>query len=273
METVLGVLGFFSGFKSVYFVLGVVLLASPTAFKPAKIVAVSVVLAFSLSLAIVWSVIKIDYREYLNQGTNEQVVLVSTSEQISKLKELIGELDGEQMQKGIETLVMRVSYVQYFALCLYNVPQNLPHEHGKLWFEAVTHILKPRILFPNKAAIDDSVRTSYYTGVTVAGAEQGTSIGIGYMGESYIDFGRKLMFLPVLLMGMFTGWIYRVLVQRAPYPLLGMAVATTILMFTGFTIEQSNIKIFGGMVISVIVLGACMLMLGRVFWNLVRRQP
>jgi hypothetical protein len=274
MESVLGVLGFFSHFKSVYFVLGVVLLASPAAFRPGKILAVSAVLTFSLSLAVIWSVIKSDYREFLNQGTGEQVVLVSVGERLSKLQELVGGLDSEKIQQGVEALVLRVTYVQYFALSLFNVPQNIPHEHGRLWLGAVEHIFMPRIFFPDKAAIDDSARTTFYTGVTVAGADQGTSIGIGYMGESYIDFGRRLMFLPVLLLGLVLGGAYRFLVLKAVHPLLGMAVATTILMFSGLTIEQSNIKIVGGVVISLVVLGTCTLLFGRLFWKMiVRPEP
>ena len=267
LEVALGVLGFFSKFKDIFFLLGVVLLCSRLALKPARIILVAMLVAVVAALCIVWSVIKSDYREFLNRGTGEQIVLVSVPERIDKLRELVGGLDSQSFQTGIEMLVLRVSYVNYFALTMMNVPDNIPYEHGKLWLGAIEHVFMPRFLFPNKAAIDDSARTAYYTGISVAGAEEGTSIGIGYMAESYVDFGPRLMFLPVALVGFFCGIAYRISVLRLRQKLLGMGLATIILTFGNFSLEQSNIKLIGGNVMSLIVLMCFATFLGRPFWN------
>jgi hypothetical protein len=152
-------------------------------------------------------------------------------------------------------MVLRVTYVNYFAMCLDNVPANLPHENGRLWWGAIKHVLMPRLFFPNKASINDSDRTSYYTGVMVAGEESGTSISIGYMGESYIDFGMIGMFIPVLLLGMFYGGVYRYFAQGRRLILLGFAIATTILVFGAYSLETSNIKVLGGNLTALIVFG------------------
>ena len=56
-----------------------------------------------------------------------------------------------------------------------------------------------------------------YTGSRVAGTEEGTSIGIGYMAESYIDFGPIYMFVPILLLGVFYGLIYRYFIARKDF--------------------------------------------------------
>ena len=114
----------------------------------------------------------------------------------------------------------------------------------------------PRILFPNKPALEDSAITSLYTGIEVAGAGEGTSIGIGYMAESYVDFGPVWMFAPILLLGLFYGLIYRFFVLRVRYKILGSAIASSILVFGAYTIETSNVKTVGGNV-SVLLVMSC----------------
>jgi hypothetical protein len=84
-----------------------------------------------------------------------------------------------------------------------------------------------------------------YTGVDVAGTEQNTSIGIGYVGESYIDFGPFGMFIPIFLLGAFYGLVYRLLVTKTRYKLLGSSIAVAVLIFNAYAIETSNTKLFG----------------------------
>ncbi|MFN2508810.1 MAG: hypothetical protein ABR589_08565, partial [Chthoniobacterales bacterium] len=124
-----------------------------------------------------------------------------------------------------------------------------------LWAGAIEHVLKPRLFFPDKAAIDDSERTSQYTGMEVAGAEQGTSIGIGYFAESYVDFGPVGMFMPIALLGAGLGLIYRLFVIKARYKLLGGAIVTSIMVFGASTIETSNMKVIGGVLTMFFVMG------------------
>src|SRR5437763_3280459 len=93
-----------------------------------------------------------------------------------------------------------------------------------------------------------------YTGVQTASSEQGTSIGIGYVAESYVDFGPQFMFLPIFLMGVFYGLIYRAFVTQSRYALLGTATASAILIFGAYAIETSNIKFVGGNVTVLVVM-------------------
>jgi uncharacterized membrane protein len=89
--------------------------------------------------------------------------------------------------------------------------------------------------------------------VVVAGLEQGTSISIGYMGESYIDFGPIGMFVPIFLLGLLYGYIYRLFVRYARYKLIGFAAATAVLLFSAYNFETSNVKILGGMLACAII--------------------
>src|SRR5205823_12744106 len=115
------------------------------------------------------------------------------------------------------------------------------------------HVFTPRFLFPDKPALDDSERTRLYTGLQVAGMEAGTSIGIGYVGESYVDYGPLGMFAPIFLLGALYGLINRFFVTRTRYKLLGSALAVSILVFNAYEIETSNIKLVGGVIAAALV--------------------
>jgi hypothetical protein len=84
--------------------------------------------------------------------------------------------------------------------------------------------------------------------MNVAGSEQDTSIGIGYVGESYIDFGPIGMFIPIFLLGLLYGVINRFFITRTRYKLLGSALAVSVLVFNAYEIETSNIKLLGGVI-------------------------
>jgi len=256
LEFFTGLLGFFSSFKSVLFVLLVALPSAPHFFRGTRLLQFSLVAVTVLVAGIVWTAVKGDYREFLNQGTGQQVVLAPVDQRVEKLGELLNDLDREKLESGWEDLILRSSYVKYFGRTIANVPSSLPYENGALWLGAIKHVLMPRFLFPNKPALDDSARASYYTGIEVAGVEEGTSIGIGYMGESYIDFGPIGMFAPILCLGLFYGLIYRFFVSHHPVKVLGFAMATAILIFGAYTIETSNVKLVGGNLMSFIVIGS-----------------
>ena len=256
-----GVLGYFSSFKSVFFVLLVASLTS-AAVRRKQLLTTAAIAVVLLTTGIVWSAVKQDYREFLNQGTGEQQVLVSMEDRTAKLSELLGNVSWESFTNGLDSMVMRVSQVSLFAYTLMNVPDQVPHAGGALWADAVRRVFMPRVLFPDKTALDDSQRTNVYTGLSVAGVEQGTSMGIGYVAESYVDFGPVLMFLPIFLLGLFYGFIYRLFV-RAREQLLGYGIAIAILTFGAYTIETSNAKLVGGNLTVLLVLGALYLFLGR----------
>ena len=108
------------------------------------------------------------------------------------------------------------------------------------------------LFFPDKEVIDDLVRTNLYTG-GVAGISEGTSISLGYVAESYIDFGPIGMFPALFLIGLMFGRIYRGLLRwTASRGLLGMGFATGVL--TGAAaLETSFTKAFGGIAVALLV--------------------
>jgi len=114
--------------------------------------------------------------------------------------------------------------------------------------------MTPRILFPDKPVLDLEGRlVRKYTSKLESYIKTGTSVSLGYMAESYIDFGVPLMFVPIMLVGLMWGWIYRYFLSRQGELLLMYGFIMTyaeILMRYGF----HSGKILGGVLSSFIVL-------------------
>jgi hypothetical protein len=277
LNVVVGSFEYFSNFKEILFLALVVISMNAVSIRrllanPATILlTVSTLLFFG-----VWSHIKGEYRRFLNSGTGQQVVLVSPEQRVAYLEDRLAELRASDVLKGLETTVERIGYLTYFAGVLQTVPERISHQHGRLWLEAVEHVLLPRVLFPQKGAINDSDRTNEFSGFRVRTAAQGTSISIGYVGESYIDFGVVGMFVPILLLGMLWGAGYRLLMGTGEVPLLSIVAATVFVLSGALYFESSNIKIVGGALTLLLTLYAFLRFTSLAAWELLtgaRGQP
>lgn len=271
VEAALGFLGFFSDFKSVFVVVAIGALTAPTRRAGAKVWTLVGVMVIVLGLGIVWSGIKNDYRAFLNQGTGQQVVLVDISERAEKLSELVSDFDFDRAAAGTEALTERIGYVDYLAVVMERIPRYYPHEEGRLWGEAVGHALVPRLINPNKRIIDDSERTREFTGTDVAGAERGTSISLGYVAETYIDFGVVGMWPALLAWGVVLGLMYRGLLHWPRYRLLGFVSAPILVALSASTLEQSNLKMVTAVLLGFIALGMTTRFVGPAFLAFVMR--
>ena len=254
LELLTGVLGFFSEFKTIFFMLLIAVAMVGYSFTGWRVVQLAAVTVTLTTLSLLWFAIRVDYRNVLNEGSGKQEVRIPVATRIETLRDLSRGVERDSLENAFEKMILRVSYVEYFALSMDNVPARVPHENGGLWWDSVKQALMPRLLFPDKRIIDDSRRTTHYTGVRVAGLNEGTSIGIGYMGESYIDFGPIGMFAPILSLGVFYGFIYRLFAQ-GPLTLMGFAIATVILVFGAAKLETSNIGLVGGNLTAVFLFG------------------
>jgi hypothetical protein len=247
IEVFISFLGFFSSFRTVFFIMILGLFARGRPLSVKSAVGLAGALVAFVGILLVWTTIKGHFRNFMTQGERSQVIVVSVDQRVEALGYLIQDLSMKDIGDAWIEVLDRIGYVNLFAEVLDYVPRVLPHEGGKLWFGAVTHMVTPRLLFPEKEAISDSARCALYIGRYVAGADEGTSIGIGYVAESYVDFGSIGMMLPIGLLGLLFGLIYRDLVRRwkGVLLLLGLAIASCILINLGIAIETSNIKMVG----------------------------
>jgi hypothetical protein len=247
LEFVSGFTGYFGSFKEGIMMLLIVVIGLPRGMnlRIRGIALAFITLGFFASLF--WSVVKVDYRNYL-QHQWRQKGGATTMDKLEVIRMLISRMDAQKMEEGFKSTVARVSYIGFFGSVLSHVPAGEPHSDGELWLGAVTHVLTPRILFPDKKVLDDSARARRFTGMRLAGMESGTSIGIGYMAESYADFGSLGMYLPICALGLLMGSIYRVCCRNKNSTLLGVAIGTAIIFANVLSFEASNVKIVGSLV-------------------------
>jgi hypothetical protein len=75
---------------------------------------------------------------------------------------------------------------------------------------------------------------------------------MGYMAESYVDFGRYWMFVPILLLGMLWGAMYAYFIRRSAIYPVGVALSTALLI-NASQVEIAEVKLLGGMVMKFLV--------------------
>jgi hypothetical protein len=229
LEVVLSFSGFWSSFKDYLFIGAAGFLTFSETISPKRVLQVAVLGCAAFVLMVMWSVVKGDYRNYLTGGKRSQVVQQQgTFDNLQRLGALVSEsFSGENFnanfRKGIENLANRISYTEYFAMSVKQVPEFLPFEKGELLMGGLEHVLKPRLFFPGKKTIDDSEMTSRYTGRTFSGAEFGSSFSLGSVAERYIDYGPVYMFIPIFFFGVLLGNIYKYIIRHSLNHVWGLA--------------------------------------------------
>lgn len=246
-------IGFFSGFKTVIFVFALVVFTVYSRLNGRTVGLGLAGLAGLLILGSAWTNVKSEYRAFLNQGSGLQQTVVTRDEQFDKLGDLVGALTWDDVALSLDPLLSRVAYVDFFAVSMDYVPSVVPHEGGGVWIGAFENLV-PRLLYPDKPVLlSDSEHTMRYTGLHMASDDQGTSISLGYVADSYVDFGGVWMYLPVLLIGMLWGGMYRYFVSRSSSALLGFAFAMASLL-AAYKFEIAAVKLLAGVVIKFVVL-------------------
>lgn len=251
VEFVTGFLGWFSSYKEglvMFLVTAMTVRRSMNGRLRAGVI--GVILIGSIT-SVFYASIKNEYRLYSSGGKEgaHGAIHRSVSQRLSWLTDKVSRMDDKTFDTGVRALLARLQYVTLFGHTLSHVPRFEPHAKGELWLGAVKHVLMPRFIFRNKEKIDDSERTRRFTGLRVSGQESGTSIGIGYMAESYADFGMPGMFVPVFLLGVLMGRIYQTVLRNKHSGMLGTAIGTSILFNVLQGFANSNAKLVGGLVL------------------------
>lgn len=245
-EIVLGFTSFFSDFRVVFFVLAVSYLMVRPRMSARMILSVGILSCALVCLAAVWSIVKMNYRDYQDQGTGEQVSMVGTWDKLDKLTQLISQIDTASFLGGFDTLAKRVEYTQFFGFVTDNVPNFVPYDDGGIWAGAVYHVLTPRLFFPDKGELTADIdNTKKYSGLQFSGGGRDTEIPLGYMAESYIDFGPIGMYVPIILLGLLLGYEYRYFATRRYYLVFAYGL-TPVVFQVATSYEETAIKILGG---------------------------
>ena len=236
-EIVLSFSGFWASFKDFILVAIGAFFTLNRKISLKALLATLITVSFTFFILVVWSASKGKYRIYLTGGERSQTVVQTDQlKNISMLLNIVSEdfsseNFSESFERGRDALIYRISYVEYFALALKQVPTFIPHENGHMLKDALEHVLKPRILFPDKKVIFDSDITSKYTGITFAGRDEGTSFSLGAVAEAYIDFGPVYMFLPIFFFGLVFGLMYKTLMLKGYNIVWGICYSAPLFQF------------------------------------------
>jgi len=236
-EILLSFSGFWSAFKDYILVAVGAFFTLNRKISAKAFIATLMIVVSTFFIFVVWSASKGKYRAFLTGGARSQsVVQTNQLNNIAVLWDIVSEdfndeNFSESFERGRDALIYRISYVEYFALALKQVPTFLPHENGQLFQNALEHVFKPRILFPDKKVIYDSDLTSKYTGISFAGKDEGVSFSLGYVPEAYIDFGPVYMFIPIFFFGLFVGWMYKTLLSKGYNIVWGICYSAPIFQY------------------------------------------
>jgi hypothetical protein len=264
IEIVLGITGFFAGFREpiVLAVLAVLEVFDRRSGK--HWVALAVASVAICALGVLWMGIRTDYRrDYVEMDQFSG----SRNARITRIEDLTSTFmrnDTDGLLKTTDQLVDRMWTIYYPALALQRVPSVLPHTDGQILGAALLHIVTPRVFFPNKGELpSDSDEVRKYANVAVAGREVNTSIAFGYSAESYIDFGLPWMFLPILAYGIFVGACYAVFRSLIWHRELFVAFATVSFWISVYLFERSWATMLGVTVGFMVYLGGPIVLLDR----------
>jgi hypothetical protein len=115
--------------------------------------------------------------------------------------------DEEEARNLASETLGRLSLLQQTANVMESTPERVPYQNGRLYsYMLVTFV--PRFFWPDKPSVNDSNRwyqVAYR--LTVRDDLSGVSIAVGYLPESYINFGwfgpPVVMFCVGILLGLF----------------------------------------------------------------------
>jgi hypothetical protein len=248
IEVVTGMTGFFGTFKEGFFVVLIAFIAAgrrPTVRMWTFGIAAAVLVSI---LSLLWTAVKPEYRRWVSGFTSEQIIVRSFDERVAWMADRL--VDGEfDYWMALQNMVSRIDCTSIFAQYLAKRESDEIEIPGR-FIGGFEHVLMPRVLFPDKASLDDSAVTSAMTGRKI---DVNTSISVGYLAEAHYDFGPWWMFAPVFLIGVGVGSVGRYFMTRkAPY-LIRQALATTVL-FSFFQFGTNFDKALGSFMVGSLVL-------------------
>ena len=273
-EIALGFTGFFAGFRESLIMAMLALLTRTGRWRTHQLVALGTLAGVILMTGVIWMGIKVEYRHEITSGMLSDSAIARLARVGSLAYEwLSGSVDNQI--NDLERMVDRLWAIYYPARAVSMVPDVLPHEDGRILLSAIRHVFMPRLFFQDKERLEsDSEMVRRYTGASVAGEEQGTSIAFGYAVESYVDFGVPLMFVPVFIYGFMMGVAYVAIFRLIRHRELAIAMASILFWVSLYLFERSWVKTLGLAATLLLFLGGAVFLLDQfLLYRASKRKP
>jgi len=223
-----------------------------------------IALFLMLWLGVLWSGgIKQEWRDLIWADD----VALTPLERLGRFSDITSEAVSRPGAEGLDNLIERLSSgFYYLSLTIPRVPRILPHENGEMALAAIRNATMPRFLFPDKPRLSgDSLIVRKYAGIWVAGEENKTSVGLGYIGEFYIDFGWIGVFIMCVLWGAAGGvmMVFYSLVSPNKEIFFGLCAISMMQYFMSY--DGSFIKFLAGLIQQTAILGGAVYFFGQRF--------
>jgi len=253
IEFVLGFYSFFSDFKTVLFFVLVLYIMMIKTLTMKKFIIAGVAIVFAFSFATIWTTIKVDYRQFLNQGSSTQNVEVSQNDALTKLYEISNSQASKVTSTATEKFLDRLQGTYHLAKTMDRVPSVIPYQNGSNWGQTLAFVFTPRLFNPDKAELNTSEKASKYTGIRYAGLDRGTSFSLGYFADCYIDFGIVGMMVALLLIGLLFGFTYYYFLRNASSNFIFNYSVVCTLFMKYFAIEMDSVFFIGSLFTDLII--------------------
>jgi len=251
LDMALGFVSFFSSFKEVIYFSFIAYWMFFFRSRPSNRIFITLLIIPVIYLGSFWTYIKKDYRNFVNKGSEQQIVHVSRTDALSKISDLATTTTTENVKGGFDVLIDRLSLVRYFNAVYNYVPVKRSFEYGALWWEGITRPFLPRLFFPGKSSLLDSKELNYYSGLNIE--EKNTSVSLSMVAGSYVDFGATWMFVPLFLFGLFCGWVWNRAIAWGKNPIVGYSLTMPMIYLLQIN-QQSINRIISAMVLYIAVL-------------------
>jgi hypothetical protein len=240
LELVTGIFSYLGTYQNAIFIVLIALAASRGRVSLPVVLFGLVCAVIIVWMSMVWSVVKIEYRSQFDRPLGERIDWM--------VKRLF--VDPIDYGAAASRLAHRLGYTELFAVVIARDDVGLLPRESHLYSSAVLHVFMPRILFPDKAVLNDSKITTELTGMSI---REGTSVGVGYVAEAFADFGFPGMLIPLAMFGLALGGAARYFMSRPVPWSVRLACATSAIFFT-CRFETDIDKAFGAFVTALLAM-------------------
>jgi hypothetical protein len=259
IEIVTGFAGLFSGFKTVLIVLLLTALSLRMALRIATVVGGMMTVAVLLGLGVFWTAVKTEYRGVATGYSETQAISSTLTDRVGLL--INRAIHPAEIEWGLaaDQLMRRVAYIDFFGATI-GISETAPEpEVLARWRDALEHVAKPRLLFPDKAVLDDTeIFLRYVRDEVGDDSRPGTSISIGFLAENFIDLGFPGMLAPIAVMGLVLGLTLRYFMTRALPWSVREGCVTALVLSLSAGMELSLAKFLGSTILTFAVLALCL---------------
>jgi hypothetical protein len=256
IEIGIGFSGLLSDFRGVFIYLAMAAIAARIVLRVTSIIGSVVWFSLLVVLALFWTAVKTEYREFATGGEETQVFSIPLEDRMAYLGNLAVSADNIDWGMAAYAMLNRFAYIDIFGSVITYQDAGRETSGMRQWQEALGHVFKPRFFFPDKAALSDTETYARLAGIDPALVlRDTTSISVGYMAENYVDLGFPGMLAGMFVLGLMLAGSLRYFMNARHLPWMakqGIAVAL-IYNVAGVGIEASLPKLFGSLIMFFLV--------------------